>query len=334
MRTRKVIVLSLISAGAAFLFSGCPSQPPSPCVIGHAGGSPAGNGPGHQYVVQWYLNTDAGAPSAACAAAAYSYWPAGDFVGGLYVESYGAVTASQKLVGMVPEEFGWTNSYTNDYVQGALIDDAGYPNPVSLGNFNTDTQYANGTCIIAQQVGGAAQQQFVPTGSPNGAATIVTGPLQTVTYSFPVAIVYTAPAAGEGTQIQVTAQVTRDDGVSGPCVRNYIGIGLWPAANCNTTSDCNPNPTPSAGRPLGSGVLPGIPTTCNLTIANNDPVLVPATGGYQDAYGCGDGVTPVPFVNISTSSGCGGGSVDNNNTGGLGLCFYPNPSPTTFPYLN
>ena len=432
MRTRKVIVLSLISAGAAVLFSGCPSEPPSPCVIGHAGGSPSGNGPGHGYVVQYFLNTDAGfQPSAACSAPAYAYWPSGNFYAGLYVESFGAVTASQKLVGLVPDEFGWTNSYLNDYVQGAPIDgpslpDGGlFPNPVILGNFTTDTQNANGTCVITQQDGGAGIQTFVPTATPDNGATVLFGPLQTVTYEIPVALVYTNQAAGEGTQIQFAARITRDDGVSGACVRNYIGIGLWPAALCNVNNDCNPNPQPTNGRPLGSGILTGIPTTCNLNIGSQSPVVAannypavpnipcatdgqgtdtcmgfadgdagvgvppyttcsnivttpitptvactPATktsidscldggpggictanpdGGTSfcsssngvcaqpvlDAIGCGQGTSAagLTFITISTNSGCGGGAVDNNNTGGTGICFYPNAAPNTFPYL-
>ncbi len=322
MRTRKVILLSLVSAGAAFLFSGCPSQPASPCVIAHSGGSGRA-GTGQSYLVQYYLDTDAGVPSAACANASYSYWPTGDFVGGLFVESYGAVTDSLKLVGMVPEEFGWTNPFTGDYVQGSPNSSPPIANdPIVRGNFTTDTQSANGTCIISQQDGGQAVQLFTPSGAP--------GP-QTVTYSINDAVVYTNPAAGEGTQIYYPLTIIRDDGSGNVCVRHYIGVGLWPTALCNVDNDCNPNPQPSNGRPLGSGVLPGIPVTCNLTIGNNDPVLVPDS----DLTLVGCNTTPpssLPFANLSP--GCLGPAIDNNNTGGTGVCFFPNPSPTTFPYTN
>jgi|GEM_PF-4506133 len=330
MRTRKIFVLSLVSAGAAFLFSGCPSQPPSPCVIGHAGGSGA-TGTGTPYVVQFYLNSDAGfAPSPGCASNPnYAYWPSGNFVGDIFVESYGPVTASQKLTGIVPEEFGWTNPYFGEYVQGSPNSTPPITNnPVSLGNFTTDTQSANGTCIIQQK---SPAIQKVPANTQANGPPVDT----TVTYNFPFALVYTNPAGGEGTQIQLGLQIIRDDGSGNTCIRNYIGVGLWPTIVCNVDNDCNPNPQPNNGRPLGSGLLPGIPYACVSNLVPQDPVIIPANV-LADGCGCSDlpdgGSSPAPF--LPQTGACCGGAKDNNNLGAPNICFFPNPAPNTFPYTN
>jgi hypothetical protein len=315
MRTRKFIALSLISAGAAILVTGCPSQPPGPCVVARTGGGPlTGNGAGFPYVAQYYLTP--GSETGDCTTnPAIAAWPAGNFVGQIWAEAYGAVTASLKLTGLVPEEFGWTNQYTGDYVECGQFDPGCTHNPISLGNFTADVEDENGNCTIK---GSDAGQQEV-----NGVL---------VTYDYTNVLVYATAAAGEGTQMQATVTITRDDGVGAACVRSYTAIGLWPTAVCNVDNDCNPNPQPnnSPPRPLGSGTLPGIPLQC-VNAAANDPILVPGDFLGPDGFGCTDGSTDEPYV-IQTV-GCGGGAKDNNGTGGTSICFFVGPGPTTFPYL-
>jgi hypothetical protein len=424
MRTRKVIALSLLSAGAAFLFSGCPNQPPGPCVVARAFASQIeGTNPGANYVLQYYFLNEA--PGSDCTTdPAVAAWPAGNFVGALWAEAYGPVTAIDKVTGLVPEEFGWTNSYTGDYVECSPITDGPSctDNPIILGNFTTDTEDVNGTCIIQ---GNDAGTQVV-----NGV---------TVTYNFPSTLVLVQSAAGEGTQIQATVQITRQSGMAGvaACVRNYTAIGFWPTAICNVDNDCNPLPQPdnTPPRPIGSGLLPGIPYTCSTTLVPQDPIFAPdnvpsttpatpcalqgPTGGsgtttdtcaafadgdagvapgeclnqvvtpitpavpctvdasgndscaapggpggvcdattgncdsvngtcaypYLDSpqFQCGDGIPNGPgFPFILLTGGCGGGAKNNNaiannmspGPGQTGLCFFANPSPTTFPYLS
>jgi hypothetical protein len=343
MRTRKVIALSLLSAGAAFLFSGCPNQPPGPCVVARAFASQIeGTNPGANYVLQYYFLNEA--PGSNCAAAstadpAVAAWPAGNFVGALWAEAYGPVTAIDKLTGLVPEEFGWTNSFTGDYVECSPITDGPtcLDNPIILGNFTTDTEDVNGTCTIQGNDAGVQ---------------VVNGVL--VTYNFPSTLVLVQSEAGEGTQIQATVQITRQSAIPGtpPCIRNYTALGFWPTAICNVNNDCNPLPQPdnTPPRPIGSGLLPGIPFTCSNTLVPQDPIVVPGAyyadpnGAYQ---GCGTpladgGVGDSPF--ILQTGGCCGGAKNNNaiadNVGSgpdqptqSGLCFYADPSVSTFPYL-
>jgi hypothetical protein len=313
MRTRKVIALGLISAGAAVLLAGCPAQPPGPCVVARAFASAIeGTNPGYPYVTQYYLV--AGSASAGCAdPTILASWPAGDFVGAIWAEAYGPVTAVNKLVGWVPEEFGWTNSYTGDYVECSPINDVNYTtpctdNPVIFGNFTTDTEDSNNTCTVE---GTDAGTQLI-----NGIQ---------VTYNFGSTLVYTNASAGEGTQIQANVTITRATATAS-CSRSYVALGLWPVVLCNVDNDCNPNPQGSATppRPLGSGLLPGIPTNCNTGLVSQDPIQVPAGEGF-----CGPDATP--FINLTV--GCGGGAKDNDNTGGANICFYQSPSATSFPYL-
>ncbi|MGO9063161.1 MAG: hypothetical protein ACLQIH_00315 [Myxococcaceae bacterium] len=315
MRTRKVIYLSLISAGAAFLFSACPAQPPGPCVIAHTAGGGFGNGT--PYVAYYYLNSDAGfAPSAACANADFAYWPLGDFVGQIYVESYGYVTENLKLTAMVPDEFSYTTPFTGDYVQGSPNSTPPVANsPLVLGNFTTDVVSAQGTCVIVMDGGPGTQVIAEPAGN------------QTVQYSYPTATVYSTPAAGAGTQMEASAIITRTDATTGDvCTRNYNLLALWPTAVCQVDNDCNPNPQPSNSppRPLGSGVLPGIPTNCNATMVTMAPVMVDTSSSCS----------PSPYILATTSNGCGGGSINNNSIAAFdGVCFFQNFSPTTFPYV-
>jgi hypothetical protein len=254
MRTRKFIALSLISAGAAILFTGCPAQPPGPCVVARTGGGPlTGNGAGFPYVAQYYLK--AGSETGDCTTnPVIAAFPAGNFVGQIWAEAYGAVTASKKLTGLVPEEFGWTNQYLGDYVECGPFDPGCPDYPVALGNFTADSEDENGNCTI---------QGF------DAGVQVVDG--VTVTYNFSTVLVYATAAAGEGTQMQATVTIARDT-----CVRSYTAIGLWPTAVCNVDNDCNPNPQPGnvPARPLGSGTLPGIPLQC-VNAAANDPVIVP-----------------------------------------------------------
>jgi hypothetical protein len=328
MRTRKVIALSLISAGAAVLFSGCPAQPPGPCVVARAAFSPFGP-PGTPYVTHYYFV--AGSDTAGCTDPSI-VWPAGDFTGGVFAEAYGMVTAVDKVTGLIPEEFGWTNTYGNfnglpDYVEctptnadlyaangvgggadgGPCVD-----NPISFGAFTTDTEDSNNTCVIA--------------GSDAGTQVVADGTL--VTYNYTKVLVYTNAAAGEGTQIQANVTMTRQSPTA-TCTRQYVAIGLWPAAVCNVDNDCNAVPQPSITppRPLGSGILTGIPTVCDLTIPGMDPVIVPSSSF------CG---TPTDQSYISLTPGCGGGDKDNNGVdipGSSGLCFFTGASPTAFPYV-
>ena len=83
MRTRKVIALSLLS-GAAVLFSGCPNQPPGPCVIARTGGGGA-EGIGSPYIVKYYLK--AGGSTGDCTTNPNMAPYAGDFVAALYAEA-------------------------------------------------------------------------------------------------------------------------------------------------------------------------------------------------------------------------------------------------------
>jgi hypothetical protein len=266
MRTRKVIALSLLSAGAAVLFSGCPNQPPGPCVVARAFASQIeGTNPGANYVVQYYfLNEAAGSDCATASLAdpAVAAWPSGNFVGALWAEAYGPVTAIDKVTGLVPEEFGWTNSYTGDYVQGSPITGSSTNSPIILGNFTTDTEDPNGTCTIQ---GTDAGVQVVNT--------------VTVTYAFPSTLVLVQSAAGEGTQIQAAVTITRQSGLAAvpACIRNYTALGFWPTAICNIDNDCNPNPQPDATppRPIGSGLLPGVPFACNMGLVAQDPIFAP-----------------------------------------------------------
>lgn len=310
MRTRKVIALSLIFAGVAIL-SGCPDQPAGPCLPARAFAGILGNGTGTPYVVQYYLT--AGSETGDCTSnAAINAWPHGNFVGQVWAEAYGPVTASKKLTGMVPEEFGWTNQFTGDYVQGSPNSTPPVANnPVIFGNFTTDTEDSAGTCTIQ---GTDAGVQLV-----NGV---------TVSYDFKNVLMLVQAAAGEGTQMQASVTITRTDPASPgtACVRKYTALGLWPSALCNVDNDCNPYPQPGANRPLGSGLLPGIPYTCNSGLVAQDPILVPTSSAL-----CGETVA-TPF--ILENSGCGGGSLDNNGTAGTSICFFQNPSPTKFPYLN
>ncbi len=313
------------------IIGACGSQPESPCVIGHAGG---GLGQvGTAYIALYYAV--ATSPPANCLLPQYAYWPTGNFVGEIFAESYGPVTGNNKLVGWVPEEFGWTNAYTGDYVQGspnsAMQPDGGFPNPVAFGNFTTTVQDLNGTCTVIGLDGG--------TQNVNGVST---------TYDFSRVLVYTNPAGGEGFQIQATVTITRDDGTGVACVQAYVAIGLWPSALCNVDNDCNPSPQPTDNPPrqLGSGILPGTPYHCAADLPGNDPIIVPAAyleasqvngnspgncpyvtslpdGGYEAA--------PTPYALLTGQ--CGGATLDNNGTNGVNICFYPNPAPTTFPYV-
>jgi hypothetical protein len=317
MRTRKGLALGLISAGAAVLFAGCPAQPPGPCVVARAFASAIeGTTPGYPYVAQYYLVPGSG--TAGCLdPTILASWPAGNFVGAIWSEAYGPVTAVNKLVGWVPEEFGWTNSYTGDYVECSPINDVNYTtpcndNPVVFGNFTTDLEDSNNTCTV---MGTDAGTQLI-----NGIQ---------VTYDFTSTLVYTNASAGEGTQIQANVTITRATATAS-CSKSYVAIGLWPIALCNVDNDCNPLPqgeSVTPPRPLGSGLLPGIPANCNLGLVAQDPIIVP---GADQFGGCG--TVDTPFINLTL--GCGGGAKDNNNTGGAGMCFYVNPSATTFPYVN
>ncbi len=326
MRTRKVIALSLISAGAALLFSGCPAQPPGPCVVARAFASAIeGTTPGFPYVVQYYFKDE----TAGCTDPAYAAWPTGNFVGGVWSEAYGPVTAVNKLVGWVPEEFGYTNSYPDlnanglqDYVECTPLNNVLYAtpcthDPISYGNFTTDTEDSANTCTVLQ----------------TDAGTQLIGNVL-VTYSYTKTLVYTNAAAGEGTQIQADVTIVRASQTPGTpsCVRDYTGIGLWPVILCNVDNDCNPNPQPSITppRPIGSGLLPGIPYTCNAGLVGQDFVSVPGDVLAND-WGCGDGVTAQPFLPLTL--GCGGGAKDNNGTGGTSICFFASPSATQFPYV-
>ncbi len=181
MRTRKVIALSLLSAGALVLFSGCPAQPPGPCVVARAFASNIeGSNPGANYVVQYFFT--AGSETGDCTTdPAVAAWPAGDFVGGIWAEAFGPVTAVNKVTGLVPDEFGWTNAYTGDYVEGSP--NSATPvtdNPIILGHFTTDTEDPSGSCTIT------------PT-SPG--VQLVNGVL--VTYQYTTAILYVTAAAGK-----------------------------------------------------------------------------------------------------------------------------------------
>jgi hypothetical protein len=275
MRTRKVIALSLISAGAAVLFGGCPAQPPGPCVVARTGAIAFEGANGNAYAVQYFFQ--AGSQTGDCTTdPAVAAWPSGDFTGGVWAEAYGAVTASKKLVGMVPDEFGWPNPYRNDvglrdYVEctptnNPLYAARGLPacvdDPIIFGNFTTDVEDSNNTCTI--------------TGTDAGTQ-LVNGVL--VSYAFTNTLVYTNAAAGEGTQIQANVTITRASQTPGvaACVRNYVAIGLWPIAVCNVDNDCNPLPQPdnNPARPIGSGILTGIPVVCNLLFAAEDPIIVP-----------------------------------------------------------
>jgi hypothetical protein len=334
MRTRKVIALSLISAGAAFLFSGCPAQPPGPCVVARAAAGPF-TGIGNPYATHYYFTagsevaTGAGCAEADIAAQLQTGASTnGDFTGGVWAEAYGMVTAINKVTGIVPAEFGWTAQYLTtlnqlqDYVEctpenASLYQTLGVgggadggpcvDNPIVYGAFTTDTEDSNNTCTIAQSDAGTQ---------------VVNGVL--VTYSIPSAVVYTNAAAGEGTQIQMKVTITRQTPTAS-CARSYTAIGLWPSALCNVNNDCNPLPQPgnTPPRPLGSGILTGIPLVCDLTLPGLDPTIVPS-----DAF-CGT-ATPLPWISLTPS--CGGGAKDNDGTNGSGNCFYTNASPTTFPY--
>jgi hypothetical protein len=256
MRTRKVFVLSLLS-GAAVLFSGCPAQPPGPCVVARATGG-AAEGIGSPYVVKYFLKTSTGdcTTNPNIAPYATTNGNGGDFVGALWAEAYGPVTAVDKITGLVPEEFGWTNGYTGDYVAGGP-NTGGPDNPVILGNFTTDLEDANNTCTI---MGTSPGVQVI-----NGV---------TVSYNYTSTLVYTNAAAGEGAQIQADVTITRTDGAT-TCTNTYTGIGLWPTAVCNVANDCNPQAQPALNRALGSGLLTGIPLVCDTTLVAEDPIVAP-----------------------------------------------------------
>ena len=325
MRTRKVIAFSLISAGAALLFSGCPAQPPGPCVVARAFASAIeGTTPGFPYVVQYYFKDE----TAGCSDPAYAAWPTGNFVGGVWSEVYGPVTAVNKLVGWVPEEFGYTNSYPDLNANGSRTMWSALPSttcstrrpapddPISYGNFTTDTEDSAHTCTVLQTDAGT---QLIGT--------------VLVTYSYTKTLVYTNAAAGEGTQIQADVTIVR--ALRRPERRPASGTTralVWPVILCNVDNDCNPNPQPSITppRPIGSGLLPGIPYTCNAGLVGQDFVSVPGDVLAND-WGCGDGVTAQPFLPLTL--GCGGGAKDNNGTGGTSICFFASPSATQFPYV-
>ncbi len=327
MRTRKVIALSLLSTGALVLFSGCPAQPPGPCVVARTGASVLqGTDPGANYIVQYYFTAEASTGSNCANAVAtdptgIGAWPTGNFVGGIYADAFGAVTDINKVTGLVPEEFGWTNTYTGDYVQGSPNSNPPVTNnPIALGHFTTDTFDANSVCTIT------------PT-SPG--VQVING--VTVTYQFTSVLMYAAAIAGEGTQMQAQVSITRTSAAGGTCIRNYTAIGLWPSVLCNIDNDCNPLPQPGANppRPIGSGLLTGIPVACNLSLVANDPIKVPAAD--LAVVACGDG-TDQPW--LEQTNGCGGGAKNNNGISvnpnppsQTGLCFYSSPSPTKFPYL-
>jgi len=249
MRTRKVIALSLLTGGAALLFSGCPSNPPSICTIARTAQGPAGAVAGFGFAVHYYYSPglDVGDCSALDAGS--------DFSSVLWTEAYGGSPAVDPTIanggtyitGMMPEEFGWTQPYLQTYIQGSPMD----PNPadpiggfpIIYGAFTSYRQDTNGECTINQTDAGSQ---------------LINGTL--VTYSFPKVLVYNDPYAGEGTQLQIAAQITR-----GTCTRSYVGIGMWPIALCNVDNDCNPNAQPSYNppRPIGSGLLPGFNYACS-----------------------------------------------------------------------
>jgi hypothetical protein len=334
MRTRKVIALSLLSAGAAVLFSGCPNQPPGPCVVARAFASQIeGSNPGAEYVVKYYFTSEATTGSD-CATArtadpGVATWPAGDFVGGLWAEAFGQVTAINKVTGLVPDEFGWTNPFTGDYVEGSPNSTPPVTdNPIITGAFTTDTEDANGTCTIAPTSPGV---QLVP----NAVDSVL------VTYQYNTALLYVTAAAGEGTQMQAQVTITRQSQIAGvpACIQNYTAIGFWPTVVCNIDNDCNPLPQPDATppRPIGSGLLPGVPFACDKTLVPEAPIFIPADD--LGDFGCGDGTDAEPF--ILQTPGCGGGAKNNNGilvtangAGQSGVCFFASPSPTKFPYTD
>ncbi len=247
MRTRKVIALSLLTGGAALLFSGCPSNPPSICTIARTAQGPSAALAGFGFAVHYYYSPglDVGDCTAQGAGA--------DFSSVLWTEAYGGSPAVDPTIanggtyitGMMPEEFGWTQPYLQTYIQGSPISPGdplgGFP--IIYGQFATYRQDTNGECTINQMDAGSQ---------------LINGEL--VTYSFPKVLVYNDPYAGEGTQLQIDAQITR-----GTCTRTYVGIGMWPIALCNVDNDCNPNAQPSLNPPraIGSGLLPGFNYACS-----------------------------------------------------------------------
>jgi hypothetical protein len=334
MRTRKVIALSLLSAGAAVLFGGCPSQPNEPCVVARTGAIAFEGAPGNPYAVNYFFLNEA--PGSDCTAAAAAnpnigLWPAGDFTGAVFAEAYGPVTAVNKLVGFIPEEFGWTNSWGNtngllDYVEctptnNSLYAANGLPpctdDPIIFGNFTDVRADSNEICTITDTDAGT---QLI-----NGVQ---------VTYNFTKTSVYTAAYGGEGTQMQASVTITRQTagptGPTGPaCVRNYTAIGLWPTTVCNVDNDCNPFPQPSNNppRPLGSGVLPGVPVVCNLAFVGLDPVIVPNNIPQVPFLPCTISA-PDPVTGKTTDSCVADGAPgtacsDLSADGGSGICAVP-----------
>jgi hypothetical protein len=250
----------------------------------------------------------------------------GNFVGLVWAEAFGAVNDAPKEVGLVPEEFAWTNAYTGDYVEGSpnsILPDGGNAGitdvPIAYGRFSSDKPDPGGFCYIEGIAPGA---QYI-----NGVR---------VAYAYTSVSLYDAVVAGQGSQLEASVTVTRDNGMGNPCVRRYTALGLWPAVVCNVDDDCNPLAEPSAQppRPLGSGLLPGIPTVCAMHLAPQDPVIVPAA--VLSGTGCGGRDEPY----ILQPAVCGGANKNQNGIpvsiadGGTGLCFYPNASSSSkLPFL-
>ena len=69
-----------------------------------------------------------------------------------------------------------------------------------------------------------------------------------------------APAY-QGSQAESDATYT-----IGSCSATYHGLLLTPIVTCESDADCNPFADPANGRPVGSGVNPFYPVSCNMEV--------------------------------------------------------------------
>ncbi|HEY0882551.1 MAG TPA: hypothetical protein VGD87_13505, partial [Archangium sp.] len=63
----------------------------------------------------------------------------------------------------------------------------------------------------------------------------------------------------------------------GGCTANYKATGIWPAHECKTDGDCDPQPNADEGRVFGSGLNPEFKPVCNVDLGYCVPSVDVAT---------------------------------------------------------
>lgn len=65
--------------------------------------------------------------------------------------------------------------------------------------------------------------------------------------------------------------------MEGGCTANYKATGVWPAHECKTDGDCDPQPNADEGRVFGSGLNPEFKPVCNVDLGYCVPSVDVAT---------------------------------------------------------